>query len=84
MRHFYRNTHAVHLCDFALIGGSGECRFGRKPFVANSLLPIDIRLEEAGVDGEDVAADQPLLNASAQHGLNSAGIARAKTAMPVI
>jgi hypothetical protein len=55
-------------------------------FVFDPLLPIGIRLDQAGVDREAFPADQPLTNAAPQHRLKHASqqIALAEAAMSVL
>ena len=60
---------------------------GRQPLLAlDTLLPVGVRLDQAGIDRKAFAADQTLPDAAPQHRLEQAPqqIALAETAMPVL
>ena len=66
---------------------SSACGFRRNPFLAlDALLPVGVRLDQAGIDRKAFAANQPLRDAALQDRFKDAPqkIAFAETAMPVL
>jgi hypothetical protein len=69
-----------------LLNGSAVAPGGSPFSPLDTLLPVRIRLDEAGIDRKAFATDQALFNAALQDHLKNAPkeIVLAKTAMPVL
>jgi hypothetical protein len=86
-RDFGRRPESSVVKPSQILLNSPACGFRRKPFLTlDPLLPVGIRLDQAGIDRKAFAADQTLSDAALQDCLKDAPqeIALAETAMSIL